>query len=58
MKIKRTKKFSQLDYSGNWAGLGKENFIKLEAGKTVECDPPGSLLKDKFVEEVKNKGDK
>ena len=57
MKIKRTKKFSELDYSGNWSGLGKANFIKLESGKTVECEPPDHLLKGKYVEEIKNKGE-
>ena len=62
MKIKATSKFSELGSAGNWAGFGKNNYIKLEAGGTVECDCPDHLLKDGYVEESqsnkKSKGTK
>ena len=54
-KFKKTSKFSELDYHGNWQGLGKEVFKKLSAGKTVECNPQGHLIEGKYVEEVKKK---
>ena len=53
MKYKRTEKFSELDYSGNWAGLGKDLFTKLEAGKTVTIkNPPKELVDDNFIKKI------
>ena len=53
MKIKGTKKFSELGSSNNWASFGKEVFIKLEAGESVEVKNfDKSLMEDGFVESV------
>ena len=55
MKVKATEKFSELGSANNWAGFGKNKYIKLEAGGTVDCDCPDHLLKDGYVEESQNK---
>jgi len=55
MKIKATNKFSKLGSVDNWAGFGKENFLKLESGKTIEIDCPDHLIEEGFVTEVKSK---
>ena len=53
MKYKRTNKFSELDYSGNWAGLGKDLFRKIEAGKTVTIEkPPKKLVDGEFIKKI------
>ena len=44
-----TEKFAELDTMGNYQGLGKEIFQKLEAGKSVDCDPPDWLVKDGYI---------
>lgn len=58
MKYKRTEKFAELDCSGNWAGLGKDIFFQLEGGKSVECNPPASLIEGKYIVSVNKKKDK
>jgi hypothetical protein len=55
MKIKATKKFSKLGSSDNWASFGKEKYLALESGKTVEADCPENLIKEGYVEEIKKK---
>ncbi len=53
MRYKRTKRFSELDSSGNWAGLGKDKFTKLEAGKTVSIKtPPKELVDKKYIKKI------
>ena len=54
MKIKATNKFSKLGSADNWAGFGKENYIALEGGKTVECDCSAHLIEEGYVKEVKS----
>jgi len=55
MKIKATKRFSELGSGGNWAGFGKSKYINLEQGKTVEHDNVSDhLLEEGYVKEVKN----
>lgn len=56
MKIQATKKFSKLGSSNNWAGFGKETYIKLESGDTVEVDKVDqSLVEGGFVKQSVNK---
>ena len=38
-KYKRSDKFEELDSTNNWAGFGKEAFVGLESGESVECEP-------------------
>jgi len=52
MKVKATKKFSELDSSSSYQGLGRELFRKLKGGMVVEIDSIPKHLKD-YLEEVK-----
>ena len=53
MKIKATKTFSELGSSNNWAGFGKENYIKLESGESLEVSNiDESLVEGGYVKEV------
>ena len=55
MKLKATSKFSKLGSGNNWAGFGKENFVKLESGETIEGNCPENLIEDGYVEVVTSK---
>tara|TARA_R100000750_G_C2333149_1_gene90977 strand:+ start:810 stop:998 length:189 start_codon:yes stop_codon:yes gene_type:complete len=50
MKYEATEKFFELDTMGNYQGLGKEIFQKLESGKVVDCKPPDWMVKDGYVQ--------
>ncbi len=52
MKVKAKAKFSELDSSSSYQGLGRENFRKLKGGMVVEIDSIPKHLKD-YLEEVK-----
>jgi hypothetical protein len=53
MKIELTKKFSKLGSGNNWAGFGKENYIKLESGESLEVNNVDeSLVEGGYVKEV------
>jgi len=54
MKIKATKKFSKLGSSNNWERFGKDTYISLEQGATINCDCPEHLLEGGYVKEVKS----
>lgn len=59
-KYQRTEKFEELDSTNNWSGFGKEVFIKLEAGKSVECEPTKDQIETGYVKpasKTKAKGD-
>ena len=49
MTYTSTEKFAELDTMGNYPGLGKEIFQKLEAGESVDCDPSEWLVKDGYL---------
>tara|TARA_R100000808_G_C2154903_1_gene166392 strand:- start:10376 stop:10570 length:195 start_codon:yes stop_codon:yes gene_type:complete len=56
MKIQATAKFSELGSDNNWAGFGKETYIKLESGGTVEVDSVDeSLVEGGYVKEATTK---
>ena len=48
-KYQRAEKFEELDSTNNWAGFGKEVFVELKAGKSVECEPTKEHIEDGFV---------
>ena len=59
-KYQRAEKFEELDSTNNWAGFGKEVFVELEAGKSVECEPTKDQIEDGYVKpasKTKAKGD-
>ena len=59
-KYQRTEKFEELDSTNNWAGFGKEIFVELEAGKSVECEPTKEQIETGYVKpasKTKAKGD-
>jgi len=56
MKIQATKKFSKLGSANNWAGFGKEQYMELESGDTVEVEKVDqSLIEGGFVKQLVNK---
>ena len=56
MKIQATTKFSKLGSGNNWAGFGKETFMKLESGEAVEVkNLDESLIEEGFVKKSVNK---
>lgn len=52
MKVKATDKFSELDSSSSYQGLGRENFRKLKGGLEIELDSIPKELKV-YLKEVK-----
>ena len=56
MKIQATDKYSELASDNNWAGFGKETYLQIEAGGTVDVDSVDeSLVEGGYVKEATTK---
>ena len=55
MKYKATAKFKTINRLNVYQELTRDEFNAFMAGKTIECNPTGMLIKNKYLEKAKVK---